>query len=173
MYEFGPQVERSVYNHVLHDLLTERGRPNASEIVIVCNFVPFRETENHVLMTESARYLTNQLLLGEAQSLHIGDPQSPELARARQLYDNELNGMEDWMLTHLQGFLQHDFHEYNARPYQRLSIDALRNLASYADNRKPDGRVTTAARMVLDYLTAKYAVSNSALRRATPFRRHY
>lgn len=173
MYEYSTQLGRDAYRHVLHDLLTENGGSDQIvDDVNDCGVSAF-ETENHVLMIESSRYLTNQLLLSEAEGLHLGDPQSPELANARRLYDNQHNGMEDWMLTHLQGFLKTDFHEYNARPYASFVSDALRNLANYADDGKSDGRVRTAAQMVLDYLAAKFAVSSMTLRRAAPFRRHY
>jgi hypothetical protein len=70
------------------------------------------------------------------------------------------------MLKHLQQFLKHDFHEYNARPYSRLSMMALQNLANYADP-----TVSTAASLVLDYASARFAMSASQLRRSPPFRR--
>ena len=46
-------------------------------------------------------------------------------------------------------------------------MDALQNLYDYAW----DDRVKCAARMVLDYVSAKVAVSSNGLRRAPPFRR--
>jgi hypothetical protein len=75
--------------------------------------------------------------------------------------------MNVWMLRHLQQFLQNDFSEYNARPYQNYSAMALQNLYDFAE----DSRVKLAAEMVLDYISAKFAVSSNGLRRAAPFRR--
>src|SRR5262249_23658871 len=110
------------------------------------------ETENHVLLIESARYLTNQLRFTTTH---------------RRKYDNRANGMNTWMLRHLRQFAQHDFLEYNARPYQRYAIDALLNLYDLSTN----ARVKTAAQDILDYTTTKFAVSSNRLRRVGPFRR--
>jgi hypothetical protein len=160
MYEFGrPCLRDDVYNHVLHDLLTENGGKVNTK---ACGgFV--NETENHIMATESSRYLTNQLLLGTS------DPAlTPQ-------FDNNRNGMEAWMLRKLQGFLMNDFHEFNSRPYAGLSSMAIHNLAEYAgccgvgqNNPEP---VKTAATMVMDYLSAKFAVGSNNLRRVAPFRR--
>jgi hypothetical protein len=116
------------------------------------------ETENHILMINTARYLTNQLLY---QRDHHPD------------HDNRRNGGDDrpsctdLMLYLLQNILRDDFSEYNAKPYQHESRTALLNLCSYAY----DDEVRLAARMVLDYISAHIAVSSSDLRRMVPFRR--
>ena len=75
--------------------------------------------------------------------------------------------MRGYWLQRIQGFLQTDFIEYNARPYQGYSLRALQNLYSYAQ----DPSVKTAARMVLDYVSIKVATSSSDGRRAVPYRR--
>jgi hypothetical protein len=111
------------------------------------------ETENHIHMIESTRYLVNQMLY-RAQ---------PRVA----WYDNHANGLHDWWMTRLQSILKHDFQEYNAKPYSRYSLDAIQNLAEFAD----DADLRTAAQMVLDFSSAKFAVSSSFLRRNSPFRR--
>lgn len=116
------------------------------------------ETENHILMINTARYLTNQLLY---QRDHHPD------------HDNRRNGGDDrpsctdLMLYLLRNILIDDFSEYNAKPYQHESRTALLNLCSYAY----DHEVRLAARMVLDYISAHIAVSSSDLRRMVPFRR--
>jgi len=115
-------------------------------------------TENHIFIIETARYLTNQLLFQQTW-----DPQ----------YDNNHNGGEgkpplvDVFLRMLQKVLISDFEEYNSRPYQNYTMVALLNLATYSY----DDRVTLAARMALDYVSAKVAVSTCDLRRSTPLRR--
>src|SRR5262249_6450006 len=118
----------------------------------------------HVMMTETARYVTNPLRLKQAEQDF--PPGSNELQDAIAKFDNSVNGLEDWMLQHLQGFLMNDFHEYNARPYERYTVKALQNLANYAGS-----RVAVAASMVLDYEAARFAVSTDGLRRAAAFRR--
>jgi len=111
------------------------------------------ETENHIHMMESTRYLVNQLLRKT----------QPEMSD----YDNKSNGLHDWWMTRLQSILKHDFQEYNSKPYSRLSLDAIQNLAEFA----AEDDIRTAARMVLDFSSAKFAVSSSLLRREAPFRR--
>lgn len=124
------------------------------------------ETENHILMILTARYLTNQLLYQRDNDLK---------------YDNRRNGMDwvdgEWkrvgpdctglLLILLGWMLRNDFSEYNAKPYQRYTRLALLNLCSYAY----DHEVRLAARMVLDYISAHVAVSSNDLRRLVPFRR--
>lgn len=116
------------------------------------------ETENHILMILTVRYLTNQLLY-QANPL-------PE-------YDNRRNGDDHHpsgtglVLLLLQRILRNDFSEYNAKNYQLETRWALLNLASFAY----DPEVRLAARMALDYISAHIAVSSSDLRRMVPFRR--
>lgn len=166
IYRYGHLLDADVYDHVLYDLLANHTKGGASwthEVTAVCGATfPLRilnvgETENHILMIETARYLTNNLL-------RLKDP-------TNQDYDNSQNGLQEWMLDHLQKFLKNDFWEFNSRPYQRLVVMALHNLHEFAPTRFPDLKVAKAARIVLDYLAAKYAVSSNGLRRAAPFRR--
>jgi hypothetical protein len=116
------------------------------------------ETENHILMIASTRYLTNQLLY---QRDHKGE------------HDNRRNGGDDWpssveLLTDLlRRMLRDDFSEYNAKSYQSETRWALLNLASYAY----DSEVRLGARLALDYLSARIATSSNDLRRLVPFRR--
>ena len=111
------------------------------------------ETENHVHMIESTRYLVNQLLRRDQPGVEV--------------YDNRANGLHDWWMVRLQSILKHDFQEYNSKPYNRLSLNAIQNLAEFA----AEDDLRTAARMVLDFSSAKFAVSSSLLRREAPFRR--
>jgi hypothetical protein len=156
LYKYYDVLPPDVQNHILDGLLNKRGPFDPDDLR------PFKplavpETENHVMMIESARYLTNQLLYKRT-----GDPK----------YDNARNGMDEWMLKHLQQFLKTDFIEYNARPYQNYTLSALLNLYSYTSDRQPSSaRVKTAAHMVLDYVMAKTAVSSSDSRRSVPYRR--
>jgi hypothetical protein len=144
----------------------------------VPTFIP--ESENHILMTESSRYLTNLLLAAEIQK--AGKPVPKEI-------DNDQNGMTDWMLRHLQGFLQQDFYEYNGRPYSFEAMQGIGNLYECAggprganpcwrsnpnslnDPRPRACDVRRAARMVMDYLAARFATAGLGLRRASPYRR--
>lgn len=116
------------------------------------------ETENHILMMLTTRYLTNQLLFQRDHD---------------EGHDNRRNGGHDYpstlslVLELLRRMLRGDFSEYNAKTYQAETRWALLNLCSYAY----DHEVRLAARMVLDYVSAKVAVSSNDLRRMLPFRR--
>jgi hypothetical protein len=146
-------------NHLIRELLTVKGGHPVIAHTFHCIIdIAIPETENHILMTESSRMLTNQL--NQRWLAEQGRKPEPR-------FDNERNGMNAWMLKHLQGFLKDDFFEYNSRPYQPYSVMAIENLFQYAD----DARVRLAARMVLDYLAGKFAVSSNHLRRQVPFRR--
>jgi hypothetical protein len=130
-----------------------------SENIHIADVIDLPETENHLMGIEAARYLANQLLYQQTQD--------PAYDNMRNGGDNEGPNTTDLMLSFLQGFLKNDFLEYNARPYQDYDMSALLNLETYAY----DDRIRLGARMVLDYISAKEAVSSCDLRRAPPFRR--
>ena len=113
---------------------------------------PLPESENHLLMTETARYLINQLFFDVTHDTR---------------YDNNHNGMTEWLVQWLQRIAQHDFMEFNARPYARYSLHALMNLHEFAR----DDSVRTIAQNILDYTMVRYALSSSTLRRVEPYRR--
>jgi hypothetical protein len=110
------------------------------------------ETENHVLMIESCRYLVNQL----------------QFARTGSAAYNSLDeGLTDWLLGFLHTIAKHDFLEFNSRSYHRLVIHALLNLYEFST----DHAVKVGAWNLLDYAAVKFAVSSSRHRHLGPFRR--
>lgn len=80
------------------------------------------ETENHILMMHTARYLTNQLLYQRDHD---------------RAHDNRRNGSDDapsctaLALALCRNMLRGDFSEYNAKNYQNETRSALLNLCSY------------------------------------------
>ena len=112
------------------------------------------ETENHMLLISSSVYLINQLFFDRTSDT---------------IYDNNDpgNGLTDWLLNYMHTIAQHDFMEFNARPYQRYSLHALLNLHEFAR----DQSIRDAAQILLDYITVKFAVSSNRQRRIPPFRR--
>ncbi len=157
IYKYYHVLHPNVQNHIINNLLNKSGPLDSNDFWPFGNLPPVPESENHVMMIETARYLTNQLLYRRQ-----GDA----------LYDNSRNGMDEWMLKHLQHFLLNDFLEYNAQPYQDYTASALLNLYSFTSDRHPSSaRVKIAAHMVLDYLMAKVAVSSNDSRRSVTFRR--
>jgi hypothetical protein len=156
IYKYYHVLTPDARNHIV-DLLNKRG-PYDPEDAWPFKPLPIPESENHLMMIETARYLTNQLLYRRLGDVHC---------------DNARNGMDEWMLKHLQGFLMNDFIEYNARPYQDYTMSALLNLYTFTSaHNRSSARVKVAAEMVLDYLMAKVAVSSNQSRRYVTYRRH-
>jgi hypothetical protein len=145
-------LKQATYARIAWELLPERGARQARRFQLgLCG--SHVETENHVLMTETARYLTNQLLV--------------QLGQKTARFDNRGSGFDAWLLERMKHALSEHFEEYNARPYQGYTVGALENLHSFAAS--PE--VSAAAGMTLDYLSAVFAVQSNGLRRFPPFRR--
>lgn len=151
-YEGRNLLSDKAYSKLVYELLPLTGfKPTYRRRMGRC--IKVRETENHILMTEISRYLTNQLR-------READPDNPE-------FDNEKNGFNKWMLKHLQKFVIEGFEEYNSRPYQAYTIAPLTLLSSYST----DLRVKEAASILLDYLSMTFAISSNRLRRQAPIGR--
>jgi hypothetical protein len=103
-------------------------------------------------MIESSKYLVNQLLHDRT-----GD----------RKYDNATNGLSSWLLGYMQRIAQHDFLEFNARPYARLALHSLYNLHEFAG----EELIRTGAQILLDYTMVKFAISSNRGRRVSPYRR--
>lgn len=114
--------------------------------------VEIEETENHILMMAVARYLTNEILYADSGSTD---------------FNNIQNGNKQWMLDHFAKLARDHFYEYNSKPYQRYTVDALNVLFSYAE----DTEIRTAAKNLLDLISAWSAVQSNNMRRFVPFRR--
>ncbi len=149
-HKFQKDLRPEVQDHLRNVLITQKG---AKPHLNTDRFFGFlAETENHVLMGESNRYLANMAI---------------KAARNTEIeFDNSQNGLEEKMLHLLKGFQTAGFFEYNARPYVRLSIGALLNLASYGSP-----AVKEEAKKVLDYLCFTAAVSSHNFHRYPSFRR--
>jgi hypothetical protein len=124
-------------------------------VVLTLGSIP--ETENHLLMIESDRYLNNQIILAEI------DPSHPD----RHRFESAQEEVREWLLKRLQRIAKEEFVEYNARAYQRYSIHAIRSLYDFAR----DPKIVTAAQNVLDLASAKMAIGSNLARRLVPYRR--
>lgn len=172
-YLYGSDISPQARDRLVDRLLSERGGEEERREYLYLSGLPtpIPETENHIWSTEVSRYLTNNILY----------ERKPD-----DEYDNDKNGMTKWILAGLRQFLVEDFYELNARPYAATSYHALQALANFAavgegncsqlavPNAPPQSsrcNVRRAARSVLDYLNARYALSANELRRAVPFRR--
>jgi hypothetical protein len=165
---FGSILPADVSSRVVNVLLNKRGPIDLDDLGYSIGPVGFPETENHINLIESARYLTNDVLFGLTH-----DPQYDNSSNTGGVGVDELGQpifmtMREYWLDRLHKFLQTDFIEYNAKPYQGYTMRAIQNLYTYA---RDDDPVKAAARMVLDYVSAKVAGSSSDNRRLVPFRR--
>lgn len=153
-HRYRAQLDDSTYDYFLNSLLNGIIGPHDPGVMNFTLVGPthYAESENHVLMIESSRYLANQLL-----QKYDKNPK----------WDNAANGFDDWLIEHLSTFARFDFLEFNARPYSRYTLHALLNLYDFASSL----RVKTAVQIILDYLATKFALSSARNRRLGPFRR--
>src|SRR5262249_32087956 len=116
---FGNDLTNDARNHMVYMLFTTKGGADQRQDYFHVTGLPtpIPETENHIWMTESSRYLVNNILFDKT-----GDPK----------FDNDKNGMTDWVLEGLRGFLVDDFYEFNSRPYAPLIYGAIQNLADFS-----------------------------------------
>jgi len=101
------------------------------------------ESENHILLQETAAYLIN----------------------AMHGRDVALN--RDWILRFLGQVARRDFYEFNSLPYSRYQLKALFLLHDHA----PDPAVRTMAKGLLDWSMMKQALSGNLDRDHRPYRR--
>ncbi|MGE0237278.1 MAG: hypothetical protein AB7F09_08200 [Parvibaculaceae bacterium] len=130
----------------------------SAQAVIPLSQIRIPETENHLLMINSSRYLTNQLII-EA----ITDEDD------RQDAEDTQEEVEEWLLQRFRKITREDFIEYNSKPYQRLSIAAILNVHDFVA--PEDVELRQGARIVLEFASAKFAAGSNQARRIVPFRR--
>lgn len=139
------------------------------------------ETENHLLMQNSARYLKNKLMMDELRK----EGRKQDFNTIADLNED----LRIWLLERMQRIVEDDFVEYNAKPYARLSHFALLNLIDFScdvhwafvQSPQPgradtscddkDKAVVTAAAAVFDLSAAKASVGSLEGRRLIPYRR--
>ena len=154
LYKFGNQPELlypETKRHLLNNLLAESGDQVRPHVPGTFNLVP--DTENHILMTEGSRYLKNQWLRTREG---LTDP----------LYDNQKNGVEEFLVDFLDELNDAGLFEFNSIPYSGYTLTALMNLEAFAEP-----PVSLKARKLLDATMFRYALGSLDMRRAVPFRR--
>ncbi|GEM_PF-2397602 len=130
-------------------------------------FVSVPETENHLFMTESSRYLTNQLIWENGRGLPQLTALRDSLVRTGVVIDNSQGMLKRLLLKVMQQAMRKGFFEFNAQIYQRFTIHALDNLFTFAG----DSTVTAGAGCLLDYLSAVFAFQSFDAIRYGPYRR--
>lgn len=158
LYLFGHQpdlLHPETVAHLLDVLLVEEG--GAPRLMVPRSMDMILDTENHHLMTEGSRYLKNQWLFSHGGPGREGNP----------LYDNRTNGLEAWMVAHLEEIRDHGVYEFNSQPYLGYTVQALLNLEAFPESEEVRG----LARLALDTMNAQYAVGSLDFRRCAPYRR--
>jgi hypothetical protein len=131
---------------------------------LVGALLEYPETENHVLMTLSSIYLTNQWIVDNPRrDRRLRSGHYSDLRR----FENRGSPLEDMLLQATGRVLHNGFWEVNGRPYQAMSAHALINVSSFAKNEA----VRTGARNALDYLATQFAFQSLEMKRLGPYRR--
>ncbi len=112
-----------------------------------------RETENHIFMAHTSMYLKNQWLKAHGST--------------DEKYDNEVNGLEQWWLDHLEMKISSGFYEFNSSPYFGYSATALMTLHAFTISLELKQKIED----LFYILNLKYAYGSNDLRRYAPFRR--
>ncbi|MFH2043791.1 MAG: hypothetical protein ABIK92_01435 [Pseudomonadota bacterium] len=132
---------------------------------VIHHGITYPETENHILMIFSSQYLTNQWI--------SDNPRNDNRLRTgkygnRNNFINQDKEVEDLLLQATGRIVHNGFFETNGRPYQALSMHALLNIFSFANN----SNLKKGARNALDYLSTKFAFQSFQGKRFGPHRRN-
>lgn len=153
LYRFGEEPDRlypETRNHLLNTLLPVSG--GDPDTRVPGTFGRVFDTENHILMTESTRFLKNQWL-------HQHVTENPA-------YDNRVNGLEEWLMGYLNHIRENGFYEFNSVPYQGYALHPLLNLEAFAN-----GPIAELSRAILDDVSWRFALGSCGYRQIAPFRR--
>ena len=129
---------------------------NHYEFIKVDGCATYRDTQTHIFITETSRYLNNQMIRSSLPAF-----------KNQADYDNESSGFNEWMRAKLKSFYVDYFDDYNARPTESLNITALHLLYNFSD----DESVRTLAEGLLHIKSALYATQSSYGRRMPVFHR--
>ncbi len=159
-------LTHKTYVHLLRQVICLWGQTPKENFDIF--FLSFPETENHLFMSESIRYLTNQILYENPRHLiaikHLRD----SLTHAGIELNNNNGVVRRLLLKNMQLVLSRGLFEFNAKVYQRFTLHALDNLYSFAS----DSTLVAASQSVLHYLATKFAFQSFNGIRFGPYRRN-
>jgi len=156
IYTYRASLYPQTLAHLTRDVLAPWGGAVRSDAYVQpegeCWGVQVIESENHLLLQETDRYLINALL----------SESSPD-----EKWRQGKATTRDWLLRFLHLFPRRDFFEYNSIPYERYQLKALWLLYDYSR----DEALGRTAEGILDLLFAKYATASDMLRDLRPYRR--
>ena len=148
-YEYAEYLSNKAKENLVQKLLNQRGNKLLSEYWL-CNLIP--ESENHLLSTNIAIHLTNQILIKQ---------------NYKEEFDNDKNGVNKWLKNYLTNIIINNFFEYNSKPYFSWTVRALQNLYSYTENQE----IKSITKNILDRLFFKYSVQSKNGYLILPYRR--
>ncbi|MEO7424407.1 MAG: hypothetical protein ABI036_04420, partial [Fibrobacteria bacterium] len=151
--------------HLIKNVARTWGQTPKAYFDVILVSVP--ETENHLFMTESTRYLVNQMIWENARRLPPMGALRDSLLSAGVGIDNDRGMLKRLLLKAMQKAMRKGFFEFNAQIYQRFTIHALDNLYSFAH----DDAVADGAGCLLDYLSTVFAFQSFDAIRYGPYRR--
>lgn len=137
-------------SHLIEHILTIDGNDFTKNVA----YMAIEDTENHILMAETSRYLKNQWLWENGEK-------SPE-------FDNKNNGMEKQLRQFLEEIETYGFYEYNSAPYMGYTYSTLLVLNEFAK-----GEIQAITRKLLNRLSWQYALSSYKFRHHPPHRRRF
>lgn len=158
-------LPNDVFVHLLHRVDGLYGQDSEHDFEVVV--VRYPETENHLLMTEGCRALTNDLVMRNTRRLPELDRLRDSLQSRGVVLDNARGGLKRLLLRMMSQILRQGFFEFNARIYQRFTLHALLNLQAFAS----DPALREGAQICLDYLSALFALQSCEGVRWGPYRR--
>lgn len=139
-------------DYLVNTLLSEEG--GDFRYAVPYSLGLWKDTENHILMTEGSRYLKNRWL-----ALH---------GNTSEKYDNVTNGMEEKLLAFMDEMRVNGLYEFNSLPYIGYTLVALLNMEAFGSE-----TLSAKAREVLDYMNWCYALGSYQLKHYPPMRRRY
>jgi hypothetical protein len=151
--------------HLLKDVVRTWGQTPKAYFDVA--FVSVPETENHLFMGESTRFLSNQLIFENRRGLPALAALRDSLEGAGVVLDNGQGSLKRLLLQVMQQALRKGFFEFNAQIYQRFTLHALDNLYTFSH----DPAVSEGAACLLDYLASVFAFQSYEAVRYGPYRR--
>ena len=130
-------------------------------------FFAFRESENHLFMSESTRFLTNQMIWENTRNLSALTVLRDSLVNEGIVLNNAQGSLKEVLLKEMHRTLCKGFFEFNALIYQRFTLNALNNLYSFAH----DSSIQNGSGGLLDYLSVTFAFQSYGSLRYGPYRR--
>lgn len=154
LYQFDDKPELlypETKKHLVNVLLTHSGGKPHTRTPRMLGMM--RETENHIFMSETSRYLKNQWM--------------KENGDTSKYYDNNRNGLEKWLMNHIEEKFRSGFFEFNAQPYSGYTLCPILTLFTFAKSEE----IKKQCDKLLTRMVIEYSYSSFDLRRYPPFRR--